>query len=130
MTLQAITKKPMSIQKRTTNFSSRKTQSNFSFLRLTSQTASRRILSLSHYRQKEINALRDEKEGLSTDKEAMKTTIFALIVTILLILALWLWISKRQSDLLAERDSLTGALTRRAMLNSLKKSLKGDNTHA
>ena len=85
-------------------------------------------IELAHYRQKEINALRDEKEGLSTDKEAMKTTIFALIVTILLILALWLWISKRQSDLLAERDSLTGALTRRAMLNSLKKSLKGNNT--
>ncbi|AXT37514.1 GGDEF domain-containing protein [Alteromonas sp. BL110] len=85
-------------------------------------------IELVHYRQKEINALRDEKEGLSTDKEAMKTTIFALIVTILLILALWLWISKRQSDLLAERDSLTGALTRRAMLNSLKKSLKGNNT--
>ncbi|MCZ8528107.1 GGDEF domain-containing protein [Alteromonas sp. PRIM-21] len=85
-------------------------------------------IELVYYRQKEINALRDEKEGLSTDKEAMKTTIFALIVTILLILALWLWISKRQSDLLAERDSLTGALTRRAMLNSLKKSLKGDNT--
>ena len=58
----------------------------------------------------------------------MKTTIFALIVTILLILALWLWISKRQSDLLAERDSLTGALTRRAMLNSLKKALKGNKT--
>ena len=85
-------------------------------------------IELVHYRQKEINALRDEKEGLSTDKEAMKTIIFALIVTILLILALWLWISKRQSDLLAERNSLTGALTRRAMLNSLKKSLKGDNT--
>ena len=85
-------------------------------------------IELAHYRQKEINALRDEKEGLSSDKEAMKTTIFALIVTILLILALWLWISKRQSDLLAERDSLTGALTRRAMLNSLKKSLKGNNT--
>ena len=85
-------------------------------------------IELAHYRQKEINALRDEKEGLSSDKEAMKTTIFALIVTILLILTLWLWISKRQSDLLAERDSLTGALTRRAMLNSLKKSLKGNNT--
>lgn len=85
-------------------------------------------IELVYYRQKEINALRDEKEGLSTDKEAMKTTIFALIVTILLILAMWLWISKRQSELLAERDSLTGALTRRAMLNSLKKSLKGDNT--
>lgn len=85
-------------------------------------------IELAHYRQKEINALQDEKEGLSTDKEAMKTTIFVLIVTILLILALWLWISKRQSDLLAERDSLTGALTRRAMLNSLKKSLKGNGT--
>ena len=85
-------------------------------------------IELAHYRQREINALRDEKKGLSTDKEAMKTTIFALIVTILLILALWLWISKRQSDLLAERDSLTGALTRRAMLNSLKKALKGNKT--
>jgi diguanylate cyclase (GGDEF)-like protein len=85
-------------------------------------------IELAHYRQKEINALQEEKEGLSTDKEAMKTTIFILIVTILLILALWLWISKRQSDLLAERDSLTGALTRRAMLNSLKKSLNDNKT--
>ena len=83
---------------------------------------------LAHYRQKELNVLRDEKEGLSTDKEAMKTIIFALVVTILAILALWLWISKRQSDLLAERDSLTGALTRRAMLNSLKKSLNDNKT--
>ncbi|MFZ8200943.1 GGDEF domain-containing protein [Alteromonas portus] len=83
---------------------------------------------LAHYRQKELNVLRDEKEGLSTDKEAMKTIIFALVITILAILALWLWISKRQSDLLAERDSLTGALTRRAMLNSLKKSLNNNKT--
>jgi len=83
-------------------------------------------IELAHYRQKELTALRNEKIGLSTDKEAMKTTIFALIITILIILALWLWISKRQSDLLAERDSLTGALTRRAMLNSLKKALKGN----
>jgi len=83
-------------------------------------------IELAHYRQKELIALRNEKIGLSTDKEAMKTTIFALIITILIILALWLWISKRQSDLLAERDSLTGALTRRAMLNSLKKTLKGN----
>ncbi|MBT3136120.1 GGDEF domain-containing protein [Alteromonas sp. ALT199] len=85
-------------------------------------------IELAHYRQKEISALQIEKEGLSTDKEAMKTTIFALIVTILLILTSWLWISKRQSDLIAERDSLTGALTRRAMLNSLKKSLKDNKT--
>ena len=83
-------------------------------------------IELAHYRQKELTALRNEKIGLSTDKEAMKTTIFALIITILIILALWLWISKGQSDLLAERDSLTGALTRRAMLNSLKKALKGN----
>ena len=83
-------------------------------------------IELAHYRQKELTTLRNEKIGLSTDKEAMKTTIFALIITILIILALWLWISKRQSDLLAERDSLTGALTRRAMLNSLKKALKGN----
>ena len=85
-------------------------------------------IELAHYRQKEINALQDDKEGLSTDKEAMKTIIFALVVTILAILALWLWISKRQSSLLAERDSLTGALTRRAMLNSLKKSLNDNKT--
>lgn len=83
-------------------------------------------IELARYRQKELTVLRSEKDGLSTDKEAMKTTIFALIITILIILALWLWISKRQSDLLAERDSLTGALTRRAMLNSLKKALKGN----
>jgi len=83
---------------------------------------------LARYRQQELAALRDEKIGLSTDKEAMKTTIFALITTILIILALWLWIAKRQSDTLAERDSLTGALTRRAMLKSLKKALKSDST--
>ena len=83
-------------------------------------------IELARYRQKELTVLRSEKDGLSTDKEAMKTTIFALIITILIILALGLWISKRQSDLLAERDSLTGALTRRAMLNSLKKALKGN----
>ena len=82
-------------------------------------------IELARYRQKELTVLRSEKMA-STDKEAMKTTIFALIITILIILALWLWISKRQSDLLAERDSLTGALTRRAMLNSLKKALKGN----
>ncbi|WP_232380158.1 GGDEF domain-containing protein [Alteromonas macleodii] len=83
-------------------------------------------IELARYRQQELSVLRSEKDGLSTDKEAMKTTIFALIITILTILTLWLWISKRQSDLLAERDSLTGALTRRAMLNSLKKALKGN----
>ena len=87
-----------------------------------------RDIALARYRQQELAALRDEKIGLSTDKEAMKTTIFALITTILIILALWLWIAKRQSDTLAERDSLTGALTRRAMLKSLKKALKSDST--
>jgi len=87
-----------------------------------------RDIVLARYRQQELAALRDEKIGLSTDKEAMKTTIFALITTILIILALWLWIAKRQSDTLAERDSLTGALTRRAMLKSLKKALKSDST--
>ena len=87
-----------------------------------------RNIALARYRQQELAALRDEKIGLSTDKEAMKTTIFALITTILIILALWLWIAKRQSDTLAERDSLTGALTRRAMLKSLKKALKSDST--
>ena len=85
-------------------------------------------IELAHYRQKELASLREQKEGLSTDKEAMKTTIFVLLLTILLILVLWLWVAKKQSDLLAERDSLTGALTRRAMLNSLKKSLKGNKT--
>lgn len=85
-------------------------------------------IELAHYRQKELASLREQKEGLSTDKEAMKTTIFVLLLTILLILVLWLWVAKKQSDLLAERDSLTGALTRRAMLNSLKKSLRGDKT--
>ena len=83
-------------------------------------------IELARYRQQELTVLRSEKDDLSTDKEAMKTTISALIITILTILTLWLWISKRQSDLLAERDSLTGALTRRAMLNSLKKALKGN----
>ena len=87
-----------------------------------------RDIALARYRQQELAALRDEKIGLSTDKEALKTTIFALITTILIILALWLWIAKRQSDTLAERDSLTGALTRRAMLKSLKKALKSDST--
>ena len=87
-----------------------------------------RDIALARYRQQELAALRDEKIGLSTDKEAMKTTIFVLITTILIILALWLWIAKRQSDTLAERDSLTGALTRRAMLKSLKKALKSDST--
>ena len=87
-----------------------------------------RDIVLARYRQQELAALRDEKIGLSTDKEAMKTTIFALITTILIILALWLWIAKCQSDTLAERDSLTGALTRRAMLKSLKKALKSDST--
>lgn len=87
-----------------------------------------RDIVLARYRQQELAALRDEKIELSTDKEAMKTTIFALITTILIILALWLWIAKRQSDTLAERDSLTGALTRRAMLKSLKKALKSDST--
>lgn len=85
-------------------------------------------IELAHYRQKELTTLRNERNGLSTDKEAMKTTIFALILVILLILTLWLWVAKKQSDLLAERDSLTGALTRRAMLNSLKKSLKSNKT--
>ncbi|GFD72977.1 diguanylate cyclase [Alteromonas marina] len=85
-------------------------------------------IELAHYRQKELASLREQKEGLSTDKEAMKTTIFVLLLTILLILVLWLWVAKKQSDLLAERDSLTGALTRRAMLNSLKKSLKSNKT--
>jgi len=87
-----------------------------------------RDIALARYRQQELAALRDEKIGLSTDKEALKTTIFALITTILIILALWLWIAKCQSDTLAERDSLTGALTRRAMLKSLKKALKSDST--
>ncbi len=85
-------------------------------------------IELAHYRQKELASLREQKEGLSTDKEALKKTIFLLLLTILLILVLWLWVAKKQSDLLAERDSLTGALTRRAMLNSLKKSLKGNKT--
>ncbi|WP_394220996.1 GGDEF domain-containing protein [Alteromonas gracilis] len=83
-------------------------------------------IELARYRQKELSMLRDEKDGLSSDKEAMKTTIIALTVTIIIILAFWLWLTKRQGDLIIEKDSLTGALTRRAMINSLKNSLKNE----
>ncbi|BFT30935.1 hypothetical protein D210916BOD24_21110 [Alteromonas sp. D210916BOD_24] len=96
---------------------------------LAKQITSHRIakdIALSQYRQKELVELRDAKRGLSNDKDNLKSTILALISLIFALVAIWLWLAKRQSDSLAEFDSLTGALTRRAMMKRLKNALKKD----
>ncbi len=96
---------------------------------LTSLISSHRIakdIALSQYRQQELLDLRNAKRGLSQDKDTLKSTVLALVSLILALLATWLWLAKRQSDSLAEFDSLTGALTRRAMMKSLKLALKKD----
>ncbi|WP_160173343.1 MULTISPECIES: GGDEF domain-containing protein [unclassified Alteromonas] len=83
-----------------------------------------RDIELAKYRQKELATLQKENTGLAGDKEKLRTTVFALITIICSILTTWLWIAKRKSDTKADTDSLTGALTRRAMLKQLKSLLK------
>ena len=83
-----------------------------------------RDIELAKYRQKELATLQKENAGLAGDKEKLRTAVFALIAIICSILTTWLWIAKRKSDTKADTDSLTGALTRRAMLRQLKSLLK------
>ena len=83
-----------------------------------------RDIELAKYRQKELATLQKENAGLTGDKEKLRTAVFALITIICSILTTWLWIAKRKSDTKADTDSLTGALTRRAMLRQLKSLLK------
>ena len=83
-----------------------------------------RDIELAKYRQKELATLQKENAGLTGDKEKLRTAVFALITIICSILTTWLWIAKRKSDTKADTDSLTGALTRRAMLRQLKTLLK------
>ncbi|WP_334063013.1 GGDEF domain-containing protein [Alteromonas genovensis] len=83
-----------------------------------------RDIELAKYRQKELATLQKENAGLAGDKEKLRTAVFALIAIICSILTTWLWIAKRKSDTKADIDSLTGALTRRAMLRQLKSLLK------
>ena len=83
-------------------------------------------IELARYRQAELQALRNEKMGLTASMSQLETTIVALIITIFGILLVWLLVARKQHDARAEYDSLTGALTRRAMLIGLKKALKKD----
>lgn len=83
-----------------------------------------RDIELAKYRQKELATLQKENAGLAGDKEKLRTAVFALIAIICSILTTWLWIAKRKSDTKADTDSLTGALTRRAMLRQLKSLLR------
>lgn len=83
-----------------------------------------RDVELAEYRQKELDALQRETSGLTGETENLRTAVFALIAIICSILTTWLWIAKRKSDTKADTDSLTGALTRRAMLRQLKSLLK------
>lgn len=81
-------------------------------------------IELAEYRQKELLSLQQEKVGLTGDKANLRTAVFALIAVICLMITSWLWLAKKQSDKQASTDSLTGALTRRAMLRQLKALLK------
>ena len=81
-------------------------------------------IELAEYRQKELLSLQQEKVGLTGDKANLRTAVFALIAVICLMISSWLWLAKKQSDKQANTDSLTGALTRRAMLRQLKALLK------
>ena len=83
-----------------------------------------RDVELAKYRQKELESLQRETSGLAGETKNLRTTVFALITIICSILTTWLWIAKRKSDTKADTDSLTGALTRRAMLRQLKSLLK------
>ena len=83
-----------------------------------------RDIELAKYRQKELTTLQKENAGLAGEKERLRTAVFALITIICSILTTWLWIAKRKSDAKADTDSLTGALTRRAMLRQLKTLLR------
>ncbi|WP_420935416.1 GGDEF domain-containing protein [Alteromonas sp. A081] len=83
-----------------------------------------RDVELAEYRQKELEALQRQTTDLSGERESLRTAVFALLTIIFSILTTWLWIAKRKSDIKANTDSLTGALTRRAMLIQLKTLLK------
>jgi diguanylate cyclase (GGDEF)-like protein len=83
-----------------------------------------RDVELEEYRQKELETLQRQTADLSGEKERLLTAVFALVTIICSILTTWLWIAKRKSDAKADTDSLTGALTRRAMLRQLKTLLR------
>jgi diguanylate cyclase (GGDEF)-like protein len=83
-----------------------------------------RDVELAEYRRKELETLQRETSGLAGKTENLRTAVFALVAIICSILTTWLWLAKRKSDTKADTDSLTGALTRRAMLRQLKSLLK------
>jgi diguanylate cyclase (GGDEF)-like protein len=85
-------------------------------------------IELANYRQRELETLRNEKLGLTASMSQLETTVIALLAAIFGILSMWLWLTKKQNASSSQFDSLTGALTRRAMLNSLKKALKRDSS--
>lgn len=83
-------------------------------------------IELARYRQAELQALRNEKMGLTASMSQLETTVVALTITIFGMILVWLLVARKQHDARAEYDLLTGALTRRAMLIGLKKALKKD----
>ncbi|WP_338516846.1 hypothetical protein [Alteromonas gracilis] len=64
-------------------------------------------IELARYRQAELQALRNEKMGLTASMSQLETTVVALIITIFGILLLWLLVARKQHDARAEYDSLT-----------------------
>jgi len=57
-------------------------------------------------------------------QQRLTTLVFALLALILTVLVVILWRKQRRSTYFANTDPLTGALTRRAMLSALSKSLE------
>lgn len=83
---------------------------------------------LGNYLQRDVELLilerirtEHEKQALQLKSQKLRLIILSLVMLLLVLLAIWLWQRQRFTKKLAETDTLTGAMNRRAMYNWINK---------
>lgn len=74
-----------------------------------------------------IAQAKEAEQALRLETERLRAVVAGLIASLLGVLTMWFWQRQRRSARLADTDSLTGALTRRALYSALSKPVN-DNT--
>ncbi|MBD3584728.1 GGDEF domain-containing protein [Salinimonas sp. HHU 13199] len=71
---------------------------------------------------------KEAEQALRLETERLRAIVAGLIASLLGVLTMWFWQRQRRSARLADTDSLTGALTRRALYSALSKPVNDNIT--
>ena len=70
--------------------------------------------------------VKEAEQALRLETERLRAVVAGLIASLLGVLTMWFWQRQRRSARLADTDSLTGALTRRALYSALSKPVNSN----